>query len=93
VDARQRPIYARSPYRIPGARYLSPDEVARGVAELGIDFGRRIVAYCASPHEQTSAQVAGRLRQLGYRDVRVLRGGLGTWTGAGLPLESKPLDT
>jgi 3-mercaptopyruvate sulfurtransferase SseA len=29
------------------------------------------------------------LRRLGYRDVRILKGGLGSWANAGLPLEAK----
>jgi len=33
--------------------------------------------------------VAQELRKLGYRDVRILKGGLGSWANAGLPLESK----
>jgi rhodanese-related sulfurtransferase len=33
--------------------------------------------------------VAHRLQELGYRNVRVLKGGLGSWANAGLPLESK----
>jgi rhodanese-related sulfurtransferase len=33
--------------------------------------------------------VALRLRQLGFRDVRIMKGGLGSWANAGLPLESK----
>ncbi len=33
--------------------------------------------------------MALRLRNLGYRDVRILKGGLGSWAHAGLPLESK----
>lgn len=33
--------------------------------------------------------MAHQLRQLGYRDVRILKGGLGSWANAGLPLESK----
>jgi 3-mercaptopyruvate sulfurtransferase SseA len=37
----------------------------------------------------TSARVALRLRQLGFRDVRILKGGLGSWASAGLPLEAK----
>jgi len=36
--------------------------------------------------------VAHELRKLGYRDVRILRGGLGSWANAGLPLESKLLE-
>lgn len=35
--------------------------------------------------------MAQQLRGLGYRDVRILKGGLGGWTNAGLPLESKPV--
>jgi 3-mercaptopyruvate sulfurtransferase SseA len=37
--------------------------------------------------------VAHRLRELGYRDVRILKGGLGSWANAGLPLEQKPVTT
>jgi len=33
--------------------------------------------------------VAHRLKQLGYQDVRILKGGLGSWANAGLPLEAK----
>lgn len=29
------------------------------------------------------------LRRLGYRDVKILKGGLGSWANAGLPLEAK----
>jgi len=37
----------------------------------------------------SSARVARRLRQLGFRDVRILKGGLGSWANAGFPLEAK----
>jgi rhodanese-related sulfurtransferase len=33
--------------------------------------------------------VAQRLRELGFRNVRILKGGLGSWASAGLPLEAK----
>jgi 3-mercaptopyruvate sulfurtransferase SseA len=33
--------------------------------------------------------VAHQLRDLGYRQVRVLKGGLASWVNAGLPLEAK----
>ena len=29
------------------------------------------------------------MRALGYKDVRILKGGLGSWANAGLPLEPK----
>ncbi|HKB25972.1 MAG TPA: rhodanese-like domain-containing protein [Methylomirabilota bacterium] len=34
--------------------------------------------------------MAHLLRQLGFKNVRILKGGLGSWANAGFPLESKP---
>jgi rhodanese-related sulfurtransferase len=34
--------------------------------------------------------VAHLLRQAGFKDVRILKGGLGGWANAGFPLEAKP---
>jgi rhodanese-related sulfurtransferase len=58
------------------------------VAALGIDRARPLVTCCIAD-ERNSARAARRLLSLGYRDVRVLKGGLSGWTLAGLPLESK----
>jgi rhodanese-related sulfurtransferase len=33
--------------------------------------------------------VAHQLKDLGYKQVRILKGGLASWVNAGLPLESK----
>jgi rhodanese-related sulfurtransferase len=33
--------------------------------------------------------VARQLKDLGYKQVRVLKGGLASWVNAGLPLEAK----
>ena len=33
--------------------------------------------------------MAHQLKDLGYKQVRVLKGGLASWVNAGLPLESK----
>jgi 3-mercaptopyruvate sulfurtransferase SseA len=33
--------------------------------------------------------VAHQLRDLGFKQVRVLKGGLASWVNAGLPLEAK----
>jgi 3-mercaptopyruvate sulfurtransferase SseA len=59
------------------------------MAALTIAPERTVVAYCTRPDEATSARVAQQLRRLGYRDVRILKGGLGSWANAGLPLEAK----
>ncbi|HEY2995967.1 MAG TPA: hypothetical protein VGM22_24380 [Methylomirabilota bacterium] len=33
--------------------------------------------------------MAHQLKDLGYKQVRVLKGGLASWVNAGLPLEAK----
>jgi 3-mercaptopyruvate sulfurtransferase SseA len=33
--------------------------------------------------------VAHDLRKLGFKDVKILKGGLGAWTNAGLPIETR----
>ena len=48
-----------------------------------------IITYCTSPEEQQSARVAQILRQRGFKTVRILKGGLGGWTNARLPVEGK----
>jgi CRP-like cAMP-binding protein len=48
-----------------------------------------VVVYCTSPEEQTSERVAAILRQRGMSTVRILKGGLGGWTNARLPVEAK----
>lgn len=33
--------------------------------------------------------MARDLRKLGFKDVRILKGGLGAWSNAGLPIEAR----
>ncbi len=33
--------------------------------------------------------MAQQLRNVGFKDVRILKGGLGAWANSGLPLEAK----
>ena len=33
--------------------------------------------------------MAQKLRKMGFKDVSILKGGLGAWTNAGLPIESR----
>ncbi|HXH84667.1 MAG TPA: cyclic nucleotide-binding domain-containing protein [Candidatus Tectomicrobia bacterium] len=90
LDVRTRTDYETSPLRLPGAVRLEPEALeGGGPTELNIEPGQMIIAYCTSPEEATSARVARRLRERGYRNVRILKGGLGGWTNARLPVESK----
>ena len=90
VDARSGFVYETSPFRIPGAIHVPLQALDDGAGGARIEPGRPVVAYCTGQDERMSIDLAARLRRLGYGDVRVLKGGLGSWTNAGLPLEIKP---
>jgi len=89
IDARSRHDYETSPLSLPGAVRLDPDAIEGQPFDLGVDKKRLIVVFCSSPEERTSARVARLLRQRGWSRVRILKGGLGAWTNAHLPVETK----
>jgi S1-C subfamily serine protease/rhodanese-related sulfurtransferase len=89
VDARTQADFEASPLILPQAVRISPEDAEAGKFQLQVEPRHPIVTYCATAGELTSARIAARLRQRGYRDVRILKGGLGSWTNAGLPVEAK----
>ena len=89
LDVRTPEAYDTLPLKIPGSIRLAPEELTSGVSGLELDTSRPVVAYCTSPDEQTSAKVARELRKLGFKNVLILKGGLGAWTNAGLPIETR----
>jgi rhodanese-related sulfurtransferase len=91
LDVRNRLVYSLSPYRIPCSHHVVPEDLEVGMAQLGIEPTRPIVVYCTTREESASGAVAAQLQSWGYREARVLRGGLGAWTNAGLPLAMKPV--
>ncbi len=52
---------------------------------IEFDPERRLILYCSSG--ERSAIAAATLRSMGYRDVRVLEGGIEAWKREGLPVE------
>jgi S1-C subfamily serine protease/rhodanese-related sulfurtransferase len=89
LDVRTRGDFETSPLRLPGAMRVEPEAVAAPDFALEVAPEQMIVTYCTSPDEATSAAVAQKLRERGYKRVRILKGGLGGWTNARLPVESK----
>jgi len=91
VDVRTKSDFETSPLNLPGAIRLSPEDAAAGQINLESDADSKqmIILYCTSPEERTSEQVSVVLRQKGFRNIRILKGGLGGWTNARLPVESK----
>ena len=89
LDVRTAEDFKASPLKLPGAVRLAPEDAGMGRIDLQVDPQQTIVTYCSSPEEEMSARVTHLLRQRGHRNVRILRGGLGGWTNAGLPVEAK----
>ena len=69
--------------RVPGAKALSPSAKDEEIAALLPDRAALIVAYCTSPKCPASAQLAKRLRGLGYTNVLEYHEGIEDWAAAG----------
>ncbi len=87
LDVRTKTDFETSPLKLPGSTRLAPEEAER--APINFEPEQMIVTYCTSPEEQQSARVAQILRQRGFKTIRILKGGLGGWTNARLPVEAK----
>ena len=89
VDALSPISYAAS--HLPGAINMPPQRVDE-LAERRIpERDTEVVVYCANPGCESSVEVATRLIELGYRNVRHYAGGKRDWAEAGLPLEGSRL--
>jgi rhodanese-related sulfurtransferase len=89
LDVRTRVDYETSPLKLPAAVRLDPESAEDGKFHLDAEPQQLIVTYCTTPEERTSARVLSILKKRGYSNVRILKGGLGGWTNARLPVEAK----
>ena len=70
--------------RIPGATFI-PRGVLESTIEPRVARETPVVLYCASGNR--SALAADALQQMGYQDVRSMRGGIKGWVDAGGEVE------
>ena len=87
LDVRTKSEFETSPLKLPGSMRFEPETAEQ--TPLNLEPEQLIVTYCTSPEEQQSARVVQLLRQRGFKNVRILKGGLGGWTNARLPVEAK----
>ena len=85
VDALPPMAYAMS--HLPGAINITPDWIDDRARRRIPDLDTEVVVYCADAGCDSSASVANRLIELGYRNVRHYAEGKRDWVGAGLPVE------
>lgn len=86
VDALAPLSYAGA--HLPDAVNIPPERVDDLAPRRIPSFDTLVVVYCAGPECTSSVTVAGRLVELGYRNVRHYAGGKEDWKRAGLPLET-----
>ena len=55
--------------------------------EINAHKGQPVILVCRT--DKRSAKAAGVLQAAGFRDVRVLRGGMEQWTRNSLPVEER----
>jgi membrane protein DedA with SNARE-associated domain/rhodanese-related sulfurtransferase len=84
LDVRSALMQAASG-RIPGAYPIDMNRIAEGIA--GVPTEGEVVVYCACPNEVSAVKVAEKLRDLGFRRVRPLHGGIDAWIDAGHAVE------
>lgn len=85
VDALSPISYAAS--HLPGAINMPPEAVDEQAERRIPDRDAEVVVHCANPGCDSSVEVATRLIELGYRNVRHYAGGKRDWADAGLPFE------
>jgi rhodanese-related sulfurtransferase len=85
VDALSPMSYAMS--HLPGAVNIPPEGCERWAARRIPEKTTEVVVYCQNPSCESSVEVANRLLELGYRNVRHYAGGKSDWVAGGLPLE------
>lgn len=72
---------------IPGARNLPVGELPQRLQELVTLRDHPVVVVCRT--DKRSANAAAQLRDAGFRDVRVLRGGMEQWNREGFDTEGR----
>jgi len=88
IDVRSPREFASDPGHLPGSVNIPLERLNAWIESerpLHVAGGRAVVAVCRS--DARAALAVRRLRRAGFRDARVLGGGVAGWADAGLPIE------
>jgi rhodanese-related sulfurtransferase len=72
---------------IANARHIALGQLAKHLSELEKFKDKPVIVCCASGNRSSTA--CGTLKRAGFERVFSLNGGIGAWTGAGLPITAK----
>ena len=85
LDVRETSEWATG--HIANARHIALGQLAAHISELEKFKDKPVIVCCASGNRSSSA--CGTLKRAGFERVFNLSGGIGAWTGAGLPVTTK----
>lgn len=85
LDALPAEPYGRR--HLPGARSLAVEDLDGRVDEIFKDRSGSVAVYSTDADCTRAPELAERLEDLGFTDVRLYREGIEDWVGAGLPVE------
>jgi len=83
------PLSQAASGRIPGAHTVDMERIAESIA--GVPRDDEVIIYCACPNEASAVKVAKALKELGFRRVRPLLGGIDAWIAAGHDVEGRTM--
>jgi len=85
IDARQPLDMLGNSVIIPGAQWLSPEEVRANPSLLQKE--QDLVLYCTCQSDKTSRMILRRALAMGFLRIKFLKGGLDGWKSKGFPVE------
>ena len=87
IDARNPEAWSEANTKLPGALRVPAGELDEHIHEIPRD--RAVITYCTCPNEGSSAGVAQKLAEKGWKNVHPLYGGFDAWQRAGYPVDPK----
>ena len=93
IDLRSADTYAGSDGKITGALHIKERRLRARLALPPLrDLARdaELVTYCACPNDEAAVRAAQTLAAVGFKRVRVLKGGWRAWLDARGQVEAKP---
>jgi rhodanese-related sulfurtransferase len=85
IDVRETQEWSSG--HIPNARHIALGQLDKHLSELEKFKDKPVIVCCASGNRSSTA--CGTLKKAGFERVFNLSGGIGAWTGAGLPVSTK----
>ncbi|MDR8392663.1 rhodanese-like domain-containing protein [Aliifodinibius sp. S!AR15-10] len=85
IDVREHDEWDSS--RIVNAIHLGKGVIERDIEDEMPNQDEELVLYCEDGYR--SALAADNLKRMGYRNVKLLKGGFRAWNEAGLPIEKE----